>query len=73
MALISLRQLLDHAAEHGDGVPVDAIRKRIRHGVRKARFEAFGCAGQAARIAPLPLDRMVQLDAQPLRAEKEVA
>jgi fructose-bisphosphate aldolase class II len=24
----------------------------------KARFEAFGCAGHAPRIAPLPLDRM---------------
>ena len=24
----------------------------------KARFEAFGCAGQAARIRPLPLEKM---------------
>src|SRR5574341_1101314 len=84
------------------GVPVEAIREGIRHGVRKVnidtdirlamtgamrksmadrpeeldpraflkaataaarqlcktRFEAFGCAGQAARIRPLPLERM---------------
>ncbi len=26
----------------------------------KARFEAFGCAGQAARIRPLPLERMAE-------------
>ena len=24
----------------------------------KARFEAFGCAGQASRIKPLPLEKM---------------
>jgi fructose-bisphosphate aldolase class II len=84
------------------GVPVEAIRQGIRHGVRKinidtdirlamtgamrksmaenpeeldpraflkaataaarelckARFEAFGCAGHAARIKPLPLEKM---------------
>jgi fructose-bisphosphate aldolase class II len=27
-------------------------------GICKARFEAFGCAGQAARIRPLPLEAM---------------
>jgi len=86
------------------GVPVEAIREGIRHGVRKInidtdirlamtgairramaqdpsefdprkflkeamvaarglcrqRFEAFGCAGQAARIVPMPLERMAQ-------------
>ncbi len=86
------------------GVPVDAIREGIRHGVRKInidtdirlamtgairramtkdpsefdprkflkdamlaaralckdRFEAFGCAGQAKRIAAEPLDKMAQ-------------
>jgi len=86
------------------GVPVDAIREGIRHGVRKInidtdirlamtgairramakdpsefdprkflkdamlaaralckdRFEQFGCAGQAARIAAEPLEKMAQ-------------
>ena len=42
MALVSLRQMLDHAADNGYGVPV----------------EAFGCAGQAARIKPVPLEKM---------------
>jgi fructose-bisphosphate aldolase class II len=96
--------------EHGGciketyGVPVEAIREGIRHGVRKInidtdirlamtgamrramakdpaefdprkflkdamlaaralckeRFEAFGCAGQAARLRPEPLERMAQ-------------
>jgi fructose-bisphosphate aldolase class II len=26
-----------------------------------ARFEAFGCAGQASRIKPVPLERMAEL------------
>lgn len=42
MALISLRQLLDHAAGHGYGVPA---------------FNVFGCAGQAPRIKPVPLEK----------------
>ncbi len=86
------------------GVPVEAIREGIRHGVRKInidtdirlamtgairramakdpaefdprkflkdamlaaralckdRFEAFGCAGQAARLRPEPLEKMAQ-------------
>jgi len=90
VALISLRQLLDHAAEHGYGVPAfDVnnmdIRLAMTGAMRKAmaehpeefdpraflkaasaaardlcqlRFEAFGCAGQASRIRPLPLDKM---------------
>jgi fructose-bisphosphate aldolase class II len=37
--------------------PITAARKAAR-GVCKARFEAFGCAGQAAKIHPLPLDAM---------------
>jgi fructose-bisphosphate aldolase, class II len=117
MALISLRQLLDHAAEYSYGVPVEAIREGIRHGVRKvnidtdirlamsgamrralandpgefdprkllkpamdaarelckARFEAFGCAGQASRIVPPALEKMAQRYAQPEQAKKKAA
>jgi fructose-bisphosphate aldolase class II len=39
MALISLRQLLDHAAEHDYGVPVEQIQEGIRHGVRKINID----------------------------------
>jgi fructose-bisphosphate aldolase class II len=102
------QEWLDVIRAHGGeiretyGVPVEAIREGIRHGVRKvnidtdirlamtgamrkamaekpgeldpraffkaaaaaaqelcqSRFEAFGCAGQAARIKPLPLEKM---------------
>ena len=46
MALISLRQLLDHAA----------AKKAVRD-----RFESFGCAGKAATIRPMHLDKMAEL------------
>ena len=39
----------------------------------KSRFEAFGCAGQAPRIAPLPLEKMAQRYAQPAQAKKKAA
>ncbi len=34
--------------------------KRAARSVCKARFEAFGCAGQAARIRPVPLEAMAR-------------
>jgi fructose-bisphosphate aldolase class II len=34
-------------------------------GLCKARFEAFGCAGHASRIRPLPLEAMAQRYATP--------
>jgi fructose-bisphosphate aldolase, class II len=34
--------------------------KKAARGVVKARFEAFGCAGHAARIKALPLDAMIK-------------
>lgn len=102
MALVSMRQLLDHAAEHGSGVPVEEIQEGIKHGFRKinidtdirlamngairrafnedksefdprkylkpatlaaksickARFEAFGTAGNAHKIKPLAMEGM---------------
>ncbi|HYG86627.1 MAG TPA: fructose-1,6-bisphosphate aldolase, partial [Azospirillum sp.] len=38
------------------GAAVDAARDLC-----KARFEAFGSAGQASRIRPVPLERMSNL------------
>ena len=35
-----------------------AAARKAAQGVCKARFEAFGCAGQAAKIKPVPLDKM---------------
>jgi fructose-bisphosphate aldolase class II len=34
--------------------------KKAARGVVKARFEAFGCAGHAARMKPVPLEAMVK-------------
>lgn len=45
MALISMRQLLDHAAEHACGVSVEAMRD-----ICIAHYEAFGTAGNADKI-----------------------
>ena len=34
--------------------------KKAARGIVKARFEAFGCVGHAARIKPVALDAMVK-------------
>jgi fructose-bisphosphate aldolase class II len=34
--------------------------RKAARGICKARFEAFGCAGQAARLKPVPLESMVR-------------
>jgi fructose-bisphosphate aldolase class II len=34
--------------------------KKAARGICKARFEAFGCAGQATKIKPVALDDMVR-------------
>ncbi|MEO5696727.1 MAG: hypothetical protein ABIQ60_06275 [Burkholderiaceae bacterium] len=80
---MSLRQVLDHAAEHGYGVPAfnlntEAMRQsfaqhprefdprkasieaeKAARAIVKARFEAFGCAGHAARLKQVALESMV--------------
>ena len=35
-------------------------RRRPREGICKARYEAFGCAGQASKIKPLSLETMAE-------------
>lgn len=34
--------------------------KNAARGIVKARFEAFGCAGQASKIKPVPLEMMAR-------------
>ena len=36
-----------------------AEARKAARGIVKARFEAFGCAGQAARLKPVALEAMV--------------
>jgi fructose-bisphosphate aldolase class II len=37
-----------------------AEAKKAARGICKARFEAFGCAGQAAKLKPVPLEAMIR-------------
>jgi fructose-bisphosphate aldolase class II len=37
-----------------------ADAQKAARGICKARYEAFGCAGQASKIRPLPLERMAE-------------
>ena len=91
MALVSLRQVLDHAAEHDYGVSVEGelgclgsleageageedgvgAEGKLTHEMMltdpdqardfvKLRLEAFGCAGHAPSIKPIPLEDMVK-------------
>ena len=54
----AMRQTL--AQQPGEFDPRKALleAKKSARGIVKARFEAFGCAGQAPRIKPLPLEKM---------------
>jgi fructose-bisphosphate aldolase class II len=37
-----------------------ADAQQAARGICKARYEAFGCAGQASKIKPLPLEKMAE-------------
>jgi len=37
-----------------------AEARKAMKAICKARYEAFGCAGQAARIEPVPLEQMTR-------------
>ncbi len=54
----AMRQVFaEHPSEFDPRKALQAAKKAARS-VVKARFEAFGCAGQGARIKPLPLEAM---------------
>ncbi|NDY93559.1 class II fructose-bisphosphate aldolase [Ideonella livida] len=55
----AMRQLL--ATQPGEFDPRKALAaaRKAAQGICQARFEAFGCAGHAARIRPLALDALV--------------
>jgi len=56
----AMRQVF--AEQPGEFDPRQALKAATKaaRGIVKARFEAFGCAGMAARIKPLPLEAMVR-------------
>jgi fructose-bisphosphate aldolase class II len=51
------RSFAERPAEFDPRQALKAATQAAR-GVCKARFEAFGCAGMAPRIKPLPLEAM---------------
>ena len=54
----AMRQSLAQAPSEFDPRKALLAAKKAARSVCKARFEAFGCAGQGARIKPLPLEAM---------------
>jgi fructose-bisphosphate aldolase class II len=56
----AMRQVFaEHPGEFDPRKALIEARKAAR-GICKLRFEAFGCAGQAPRIKPIPLEEMVK-------------
>jgi fructose-bisphosphate aldolase, class II len=53
------RSLAVNASEFDPRKPLKEALAAAR-GICKARFEAFGCAGQAGKIKPVPLDAMAE-------------
>ena len=56
----AMRQALAMDRSEFDPRKALTAAKKAARGVVKARFEAFGCAGQADRIKPLAMDAMVK-------------
>jgi fructose-bisphosphate aldolase class II len=56
----AMRQLFAEQPSEFDPRKALAAARKAAQGICQARFEAFGCAGQASRIAPVPLAAMVQ-------------
>ncbi len=54
----AMRRLLAEAPGEFDPRKAFAEARKAARAIVKARFEAFGCAGQASRIRPVPLDAM---------------
>ncbi len=60
----AMRKLMAEKPEEFDPRKFFAAATAAVRTICQARFEAFGCAGQASRIKPIPLERMSQLYAQ---------
>ncbi|MFT7402434.1 MAG: fructose-bisphosphate aldolase class II [Hydrogenophaga sp.] len=54
----AMRQAFAEQPDEFDPRKALAAAKKADRSVVKARFEAFGCAGQGAKIQPIPLERM---------------
>lgn len=56
----AMRQLLATQTSEFDPRKAFAAATHAAQGLCRARFEAFGCAGHASRLKPLPLEAMVK-------------
>jgi fructose-bisphosphate aldolase class II len=56
----AMRQLFATQPAEFDPRKALAAATKAAAGICKARFEAFGCAGQASKIKPVSLDAMVK-------------
>jgi len=56
----AMRQVFAQQPSEFDPRKALTAAKNAARGIVKARFEAFGCAGQASRIKPLPLEAMAR-------------
>jgi fructose-bisphosphate aldolase class II len=59
MTAAARRSLTTHPSDFDPRKFLKAATVAARE-ICKARFEAFGCAGQASRIRPLPLEQMAE-------------
>ena len=55
----AMRQLLAEQPREFDPRKALSAAKNAARGICIARFEAFGCAGQAPKIKPIPLEKMI--------------
>ncbi len=60
----AMRRLMMQKPDEFDPRKFFAAASEAVRGICRGRFEAFGTAGQAAKIRPLPLDRMSELYAK---------
>jgi fructose-bisphosphate aldolase class II len=60
----AMRRLMGQKRDEFDPRKFFAVATAAVREICKARFEAFGCAGQAAKIKPVPLDKMAELYAK---------
>jgi fructose-bisphosphate aldolase class II len=56
----AVRRLLAEKPSEFDPRKFLAVAKKAASDICRQRFEAFGCAGQAPKIKPVPLEQMAK-------------
>ena len=60
----AIRRMMAQKPDEFDPRKFLAVARTAVTEICRARFEAFGCAGQAGRIKPIPLERMTEMYAK---------